>query len=125
MSDPQSKLLYVESDPQVLQSSSSLLTDNGYEVSTAATLTKALRLFRSFPFDLLVIGRTVAPKERTALAAISKRINPKASVLVIVGENEKQPLSDGWLTSHKESDLLDAVASLLNKPSRASAMSAA
>ena len=124
MAVPQSKILYVEDDSQILESGSSLLIQNGYEVSTASTLTKALRLFRSFPFDLLVIGRSVNPRERAALAAISKRINPKANVLVMVHENEKQPLADGWITSYTDSDILNAVAALLSKPDRASATAA-
>ena len=124
MAIPQAKLLYVEDDSQLLESGSSLLTRTGYEVSAASTLTKALRLFRTFPFDLLVIGRSVNPKERTALAAISKRINPKASVLVMVHPNEKQPLADGWITNHTDSDILNAVAALLSKPDRASATAA-
>jgi DNA-binding NtrC family response regulator len=110
---PQSKLLLVEVDPQLLEARTSLLAQNGYEVSTASTLTNALRLFRSFQFDLLVIGPSVEERERTAMAAISKRINPKARVLAMVGENQKRPLADGWMTSNKESDILDAVAALL------------
>jgi DNA-binding response OmpR family regulator len=109
----QSKLLLVEVDAQVLEARRSLLAQNGYQVSTASTLTSALRLFRSFPFDLLMIGASVEERDRTALAAISKRINPKARVLAVVGEKEKQPLADGWMTSNKESDILDAVAALL------------
>lgn len=107
------KLLLVEVDPELLEARTSLLTQNGYEVSTASTLTSALRLFRSFLFDLLVIGPSVEERERTAMAAISKRINPRARVLAMVGENQKQPLADGWMTSTKESDILDAVAALL------------
>ena len=117
----QSKLLYVEGDSQLLESRTALFTQHGYDLSTAATLTKALRLFRSFPFDLLVIGHTVAERERTALAAISKRINPKAAVLVMVSENDKQPLGDGWMTSRNDADILSAVASLLGKRSVATA----
>ena len=109
----QFKLLVVEVDPQLLEARTALLAQNGYEVSAASTLTSALRLFRSFLFDLLVIGPSVDARERTAMAAISKRINPKASVLAMVGENQKQPLADGWMTSNKESDILDAVAALL------------
>ena len=108
-----SKLLYVEGDSQQLHARASLLVQNEYEVSTAGTLTKALRLFRTFPFDLLLIGHTIPERERTALAAISKRINPRAAVLVMVDENEKQPLADGWMTSRADSDLLSAVASLI------------
>jgi len=107
------KLLYVEGDAQLLHARASMLTQNEYEVSIAGTLTKALRLFRTFPFDLLLIGHTIAERERTALAAISKRINPRAVVLVMVSENEKQPLSDGWMTSRTDADLLSAVASLI------------
>jgi DNA-binding NtrC family response regulator len=110
----QCKLLLVEVDPQLLEARTSLLAQNGYEVSTASTLTSALRLFRSYVFDLLVIGPSVEERERTAMAAISKRINPKARVLAMVGENQKQPLADGWMTSNKESDILDAVAALLS-----------
>jgi len=111
----QSKLLLVEVDPQLLEARTSLLARNGYEVSTASTLTSALRLFRSFQFDLLMIGPSVEERERTAMAAISKRINPKARVLAMVGHDQKQPLADGWMTSSRESDILDAVATLLTR----------
>ena len=111
----QSKLLLVEVDPQLLEARTSLLAQNGYEVSTASTLTSALRLFRSFPFDLLVIGASVEERERTAMAAISKRINPRARVLAMIGLDQKQPLADGWMTSNRESDILDAVATLLTR----------
>jgi DNA-binding NtrC family response regulator len=124
MSEAPYKLLYVEENAELLTSRSALLTGHDYEVVTADTLTKALRLFRSFSFDLLVIGHSVAERDRTALAAISKRINPKAVVLAMVGEKEKRPLADGWMTSHRETDILDAVASLLSKTERASATAA-
>ena len=109
----QPKLLLVEVDAQLLQARASLLAQNGYEVSTASTLTNALRLFRSFPFDLLLIGPSVEERERTAMAAISKRINPKARVLAMVGHDQRQPVCDGWMTSTKDSDILDAVEALL------------
>ena len=111
----QSKLLLVEVDPELLEARTILFAQNGYQVSTASTLTSALRLFRSFLFDLLVIGASVEERERTAMAAISKRINPKARVLAMVGRDQKQPLADGWMTSNKESDILDAVATLLTR----------
>src|SRR5947209_19344186 len=109
----QSKLLLVEVDPELLEARTILFAQNGYQVSTASTLTSALRLFRSFPFDLLFIGASVEERERTAMAAISKRINPKARILTLVGHGQKQPLADGWMTSSKDSDVLDAVAALL------------
>src|SRR5579864_3872772 len=61
----QFKLLVVEVDPQLLEARTALLAQNGYEVSAASTLTSALRLFRSFLFDLLVIGPSVDARERT------------------------------------------------------------
>ncbi len=122
----QSRILYVEDDVQLLEARSSLLRQEGYDVVTAETLTKALRLYRSFDFDQLLIGHSVTPKIRTVLAAISKRINPRAGVLVLVQGAEKPQLADGWTNQQDTASILEAVSFLLatTKPRRASTAAA-
>ncbi len=80
-------ILSVSYDPVLLQTRQLLLEHAGYRVTSVEGVTSALAACQSERYDLLVIGHSIAHRDKQAIAGEFKRMWG-APVLVLLRANE-------------------------------------
>jgi signal transduction histidine kinase/CheY-like chemotaxis protein len=80
------RILLVDDDPAVRDTTRALLVEAGHDVTAAASATEALELLRSgFAFDLLVTDVAMPVTDGGSLAEDARQITPGLPVLFITG----------------------------------------
>jgi DNA-binding NtrC family response regulator len=76
------KILYCESDEEVLSSQSAAMTKAGHQVQNVIGRKAAEEALRRESFDLVVLGSTLSKNDRHHLPYMAKKSHPETRVLV-------------------------------------------
>ncbi len=79
------KLLLVDDDLLILESISSALEQEGYDVVTAANGEEAIGLIQANPFDLILTDLVMDPVDGMAVLKSAKEKNPESLVIILTG----------------------------------------
>ena len=115
MSKPNSslKVLYGESNEQVLSSQAETLQKAGFSVNTAVGRAGVLDAFKQGQFDLVLLGASLSRDDRHHLPYMVKKANASARVLVMHTDGSRHPYVDGFAdTGCSMEEVLRKIASL-------------
>jgi DNA-binding NtrC family response regulator len=84
------RILIVDDEPALCGLMEMLLTERGYEVTTAADAEAALRAFVKSPFQLLITDKNLPGRDGIALMCDVKRQRPETDVIVITAYASKE-----------------------------------
>jgi DNA-binding NtrC family response regulator len=76
------KILYCESDEELLSSQSAAMVKAGHQVQNAIGRKPAEEALRGASFDLVVLGSTLSKNDRHHLPYMAKKSHPETRVLV-------------------------------------------
>src|SRR5215470_12762920 len=108
------KILYAESDTEVLAAQAALMQKAGYEVQQVAGRKNVEETLRRENFDLIVLGPTLTRNDRHHLPYSAKRIQAGTRVLVMHTDGERHPYVDGNVdTGVDMQHWLDKIAAML------------
>lgn len=79
------KILLVDDDLLILQSISSSLEEDGYNVVTAANGEKAIELIKENHFDLILTDLVMEPVDGMGVLKKAKEKNPESIVIILTG----------------------------------------
>lgn len=85
MNNIKTRILIVDDDPSFCEAKSKRLKDNGFEVQTATDPKKALKIFDTETFDLVITDLRMESLSGIELLAKIKDISPDTEVIVITG----------------------------------------
>jgi len=109
------KVLYGESDEEVLASQAVSIQKAGHEVATAVGrkgVEETLR--RQQSFDLVILGPTLTRNDRHHLPYMVKKAHPGTRVLVMHADGGRHPQVDANIdTGRSIDDLLEKIAEML------------
>ena len=88
------KILYSESDPEVLTSQSTSIQKAGHQVETAAGRKAVEEALHKGSYDLVVLGPTLTRNDRHHLPYMVKKANIHTKVLVMHTDGERHPYVD-------------------------------
>jgi PAS domain S-box-containing protein len=118
------RILCVDDEASGLRLRQLILERKGYLVSTAATVTEALALFKSTGIALVVTDHLLGRETGTAMAKEMKRLKPTVPVIVLSGETntpEGIESSDAFISKAVGTEsLLAKVTQLLTQSETAS-----
>lgn len=89
------KLLYGESNEEVLASQTAELEKAGYTVQPAIGRKAVQDLLKKESFDLIVLGQTLNRDDRHHLPYMAKKVQPAPKVLVLHTDGSRHPYVDG------------------------------
>jgi ActR/RegA family two-component response regulator len=80
------RLLFVDDEESVRLTLSAILSEHGFEVSTATSVTEALEAMKSQPFDVLLTDLNIgSPADGFILVTAMRRLQPSASTFILTG----------------------------------------
>lgn len=91
------RILLVEDNPDVLETTAALLRSLGYSVQTATMPSEAIAIAQSHPIDLLITDVVLPQMRGSALAQTLQASHPKMKVLYISGYTENSIIEQGEL----------------------------
>jgi CheY-like chemotaxis protein len=95
MSDEKNPLiLIVDRDLETLTSLDSLLSREGYRVTTCSSSAEALKAVAGQKIDLVIAGRSGSERNGAILVAKIKTLSPETSVLILVEPNDDSIVAD-------------------------------
>ena len=108
------KILYGESDSEVLDSQAVSIQKAGHQVEKAVGRKGVEEALHREPFDLVILGPTMTKNDRHHLPYMVKKARPEARVLVMHTDGERHPYVDSSLETGRSIDaLIDAIGSML------------
>ncbi len=114
MSSKLARILYGESDAQVLSAQMKMFALAGYVVVTAVGRKEIENAVKHSDFGLVILGHTLTRDDRHHLPYMAKKLNPATRVLVLHASG-KHPQVDIAIDSRDgERSVLAAVASLIS-----------
>ena len=115
------KILYGESDSEVLDSQAGSIQKAGHQVEKAVGRKGVEEALHREPFDLVILGPTLTKNDRHHLPYMVKKARPEARVLVMHTDGERHPYVDSSLETVRSIDaLIDAIGSMLANGTAAS-----
>ncbi|MGH9515933.1 MAG: hypothetical protein ACRD3P_09685 [Terriglobales bacterium] len=125
------KLLYGESNEEVLASQAAELQKAGYAVQTAIGRGSVQDLLKKESFDLILLGATLSRDDRHHLPYMAKKAQAAAKVLVLHTDGSRHPYVDGNIdTGEDMQHLLNKISAMYgkakpeSKPQQSKAMTA-
>jgi DNA-binding NtrC family response regulator len=125
------KLLYGESNEEVLASQAAELQKAGYAVQTAIGRRGVQDLLKKESFDLVVLGQTLSRDDRHHLPYMTKKAQAAAKVLVLHTDGSRHPYVDGNIdTGEDMQHLLNKISAMYgqakpeSKPQQSKTMTA-
>lgn len=110
------KLLYGESNEEVLASQAAELQKAGYTVQTAIGRKAVQDLLKKESFDLVVLGQTLSRDDRHHLPYMVKKAQAAAKVLVLHTDGSRHPYVDGNIdTGSDMQHFLDKVSAMFQQ----------
>jgi PAS domain S-box-containing protein len=82
------RILCIDDEASGLKLRQLILERKGYSVSTAATVSEALALFKSRDFDLVATDHLLGRETGTAMAKEMKRLKPAVPIIVLSGTTD-------------------------------------
>lgn len=80
------RLLFVDDDASIRKLWSEILTAEGFEVRTAATVAEALTLITSEKYDVLIADLNIGePSDGFTVVSAMRRVQPQAATLILTG----------------------------------------
>jgi DNA-binding NtrC family response regulator len=111
------KLLYGESNEEVLASQAAQLQKAGYTVQTAIGRRGVQDMLTKETFDLVVLGQTLTRDDRHHLPYMVKKAQAGAKVLVLHTDGSRHPYVDGNIdTGSDMQHLLDKISAMYQQP---------
>ena len=111
------KLLYGESNEEVLASQAAQLQKAGYTVQTAIGRRGVQDMLKKETFDLVVLGQTLTRDDRHHLPYMVKKAQAGAKVLVLHTDGSRHPYVDGNIdTGSDMQHLLDKISAMYQQP---------
>jgi len=108
------KVLYGESDEEVLASQAVSIQKAGHEVATAVGRKGVEESMRRQAFDLVILGPTLTRNDRHHLPYMVKKAHPGTRVLVMHADGGRHPQVDANIdTGRSIDDLLEKIAEML------------
>jgi CheY-like chemotaxis protein len=115
-------ILIVDRNLSTLTSLDSLLTREGYRVTTCSSSAEALKAVAGQKLDLVIAGRAGPERNGAALVSRFKRVSPSTNVLLLMESNDDSVVTDaiaagadGLLRrSYSESQVLQRVERLIH-----------
>ena len=108
------KVLYGESDEEVLASQAVSIQKAGHEVATAVGRKGVEESMRRQSFDLVILGPTLTRNDRHHLPYMVKKAHPGTRVLVMHADGGRHPQVDANIdTGRSIDDLLEKIAEML------------
>jgi DNA-binding NtrC family response regulator len=108
------KVLYGESDEEVLASQAVSIQKAGHEVTTAVGRKGVDEAMRRQSFDLVILGPTLTRNDRHHLPYMVKKAHPSTRVLVMHADGGRHPQVDANIdTGRSIDDLLEKIAAML------------
>jgi DNA-binding NtrC family response regulator len=112
-SSSQLKVLYCESDEEVLASQAPAIQAAGHHVETAQGRKATEQALRQATFDLVVLGSTLSKNDRHHLPYMIKKANENTRVLVMHTDGERHPAVDANLdTGRTIQDVVAKIATM-------------
>jgi hypothetical protein len=110
------KLLYGESNEEVLASQAAELQNAGYSVHTAIGRKAVQELLKKESFDLVVLGQTLSRDDRHHLPYMVKKAQAAAKVLVLHTDGSRHPYVDGNIdTGSDMQHFLDKISAMFQQ----------
>ncbi|PYX96351.1 MAG: hypothetical protein DMG71_06110 [Acidobacteria bacterium] len=110
------KILYCESDEEILASQGEQIKSAGHQVETVVGRKAAEEALRRGNFDLVVLGASLSKDDRHHLPYMVKKAHPGTRVLVTHAGERRHHEVDAVIDSGTDiTTLLNAIASLLSK----------
>lgn len=94
---PMLKILAVDDDELVLQSTVAMLAEQGHRVTSATSARQALQLLEKERFDVLVTDHAMPHMTGTQLAAAAWQQHPELPAVLVTGYSELAPQADARL----------------------------
>ena len=111
---PTIKILYGESDEEVLATQAALMKKAGHHVTTALGRQGVQETLRRDAFDLVILGSTLTKDDRHHLPYMVKKAHPGTRVLVTHADGGRHPQVDANIdTGRSIDDLLEKIAEML------------
>ena len=108
------KILYGESDSEVLDLQAASIQKAGHQVEKAVGRKGVEEALNREPFDLVILGPTLTKNDRHHLPYMVKKAYPETQVLVMHTDGERHPYVDSSLETGRSIDaLIDAIGSML------------
>ena len=108
------KVLYGESDEEVLASQAVSIQRAGHQVTTAVGRKGVEESMQRQSFDLVILGPTLTRNDRHHLPYMVKKAHPGTRVLVMHADGGRHPQVDANIdTGRSIDDLLEKIASML------------
>src|SRR4029079_532760 len=115
-------ILIVDRDLSTLTSLDSLLSREGYRVTTCSSSAEALKAVAGPELDLVIAGRVGPERNETVLVSKLKRLSPETNVLLLLDSNDDSTVpaaiaagADGLLRrSYSESQVIQRVDRLIH-----------
>ena len=89
------KVLYAESDEEVLSSGAGDLQKAGFTVQTATGRKAVLEAVNQAKFDHVILGATLSRNDRHHLVYMAKKANKDTKVFVMHTDGSRHPYVDG------------------------------
>ena len=86
MSQRPTKILFADDEPAIRMTLPAILEQEGFQVTTAATVPEALRFINSQEFDVLLADLNIGEKgDGFTLISAMRRVQPRAVTLILTG----------------------------------------
>jgi DNA-binding response OmpR family regulator len=80
------RLLFVDDEPNILQTLSAILRQKGFDVTTASSVPAALKLINSEEFEILISDLNIGePGDGFTVVSAMRRLQPQASTFILTG----------------------------------------
>lgn len=121
------RLLFVDDEPTIRITLKAVLTNNGYEVTTAATVSEALHKITSEKFDVLLSDLNIGnPGDGLTVVSAMRRTQPDAVTMILTGypafetalEAIRQQVDEYIVKPANIPSLIKAIETKLAMPSR-------
>ena len=110
------KILFAESEPEVLDSQAVSVQKAGHTVAKAVGRKAVEEAVRKEAYDLVILGSTLGRNDRHHLPYMVKKAQPEAKVLVMHADGGRHPNVDSFIDSGRSIEALtDAIAKLNKK----------
>ena len=119
------KVLYGESNEQILSSQAETLQKAGFSVHTAVGRAGVVEALKQGQFDLILLGATLSRDDRHHLPYMVKKASATARVLVMHTDGSRHPYVDGFAdTGCSMEEVLRKIASLSSQQPKSMAAGA-
>lgn len=116
------KILYSESEADVMTAQAASLQKSGHDVVTAGDRKSVEQALKQGTFDLLVLGSTVSRNDRHHLPYMAKKTNQNTRILVLHADGGRHPYVDAFMdTGYSIDALVQKIASFLPQAAAAAA----